>query len=664
MKNIFVSCLLLLCFRSNAQDQRAIDSLLALLQTEKQDTARVNHLNELCYLYGASDLKQALQYADQALTLAQKINWREGIAVSSRYKGTVYLEMGDRKNALPFYKLSVKESEAVNDIEGVVLGYYNLGNIHQHESQFVEAGDYFFKGIKLAETHKHEGLTGQGNYYAAVLFAQQNDYKKSNTYASKALAVTRKLNDFYYQGAILEILGYSYVKQHLYPEAIGSFEDALKAYDSIHHDLGKAKIYSQLVECYPEEPMRQLHYLDLSDSIWMALGAHNSVNAVNNIANRGLIYYWLLTKPESRHDSLGLTESQLRSLSREYLKKGIALGEQNGYQEMMIQHYQFYADILANDKDYKNALAYYKKFVTLKDSVYSQENKNKIAAIESQREIELRDKQIQINGLALKSEKRTRIALIAGALLLLIIGALLYYQNRTRRKTNITLLTLNNELDEANKVKTKFFSILSHDLRSPITNLVNFLHLQKEAPGLFTPEQTEKHRQQLTGSAENLLDTMEAMLLWSKSQMERFSPQKKLIPVDDLFSYVQKQLPESNIRFIFSNTEKLSVSSDEDYLKTIMYNLTANAIKALAKTNDPFIEWKAVMADNKVALSITDNGAGIHQEQLDALYNKNAVVGTRHGLGLHLIRDLAEAINCRITVKSDAGQGTSFLLQV
>jgi signal transduction histidine kinase len=52
--------------------------------------------------------------------------------------------------------------------------------------------------------------------------------------------------------------------------------------------------------------------------------------------------------------------------------------------------------------------------------------------------------------------------------------------NLIRKKTNTTLLHLNNELDEANKIKAKFFAIISHDLRSPIANLVSFLNLKKD----------------------------------------------------------------------------------------------------------------------------------------------------------------------------------------
>jgi signal transduction histidine kinase len=305
-----------------------------------------------------------------------------------------------------------------------------------------------------------------------------------------------------------------------------------------------------------------------------------------------------------------------------------------------------------------------KQYQVLHDSLYSQENKNKIAGLESQREIDLKEQQLQTNKLALSNAKRTRVALIAGAALLFIIGSLLFYQNRTRRKTNTTLLQLNSKLDEANKIKTRFFAILSHDLRSPIANLINFLHLQKEEPETFDKEQAGQHQQKLTATAENLLDTMEALLLWSKSQMEHFAPRQKVVPVAGLFEYIQKQLPENRpVSISFHDPEQLSVSTDEDYLKTIMYNLTCNALNALQNTPDGKISWEAWQKDNQVMLRITDNGPGIQNEQMDALYNENAVMGIRHGLGLHVVRDLAKAIQCTVSVLPVANGGTRFILE-
>ena len=158
---------------------------------------------------------------------------------------------------------------------------------------------------------------------------------------------------------------------------------------------------------------------------------------------------------------------------------------------------------------------------------------------------------------------------------------------------------------------------------------------------------------------------MESMLLWSKGQMETFKPTKSQIQVDDLFLYVQKYFANINdIEFNFSNPQKLSVFTDENYLKTIMHNLTANAIKILKDKPNATIDWSCYEKDNQIILSIKDNGAGTNKEQVKALFEESNTVNTKTGLGLHIIRDLAKAIDCVIKMDTQNNVGTTFFLAI
>ena len=105
----------------------------------------------------------------------------------------------------------------------------------------------------------------------------------------------------------------------------------------------------------------------------------------------------------------------------------------------------------------------------------------------------------------------------------------------------------------------------------------------------------------------------------------------------------------------FSAAPGLMVSTDENYLRTIMQNLTSNAIRALKNTPNASIEWKAQKDGNTTLISITDNGPGIGAEQAKALFDDRIVNNEKSGLGLHLIRDLAKAIQYKIAVQSEQG---------
>jgi C4-dicarboxylate-specific signal transduction histidine kinase len=130
-----------------------------------------------------------------------------------------------------------------------------------------------------------------------------------------------------------------------------------------------------------------------------------------------------------------------------------------------------------------------------------------------------------------------------------------------------------------------------------------------------------------------------------------------------LFLYIQNFFSADNkIGIQFNDPFLISIQTDLHFLQTIMQNLTANAIKALENTPHASIEWKAWQQDGNTFLSIKDNGKGTSREQLQALYDEKAGMGSRNGLGLHIIRDLAKAIGCGIELNSGYQQGTEFIL--
>jgi C4-dicarboxylate-specific signal transduction histidine kinase len=145
--------------------------------------------------------------------------------------------------------------------------------------------------------------------------------------------------------------------------------------------------------------------------------------------------------------------------------------------------------------------------------------------------------------------------------------------------------------------------------------------------------------------------------------MESFKPRIEHIAIQNLFDYIQKSFEQTEqVTIKYSTAPGMLVLADENYLRVIMQNLTANAIAALKNTPDAIIEWNATQDDDKTILSITDNGPGISGEQAKALFEDNIGVNAKNGFGLHLIKDLAKAIRYKISVQSQPGMGTTFTL--
>jgi C4-dicarboxylate-specific signal transduction histidine kinase len=118
----------------------------------------------------------------------------------------------------------------------------------------------------------------------------------------------------------------------------------------------------------------------------------------------------------------------------------------------------------------------------------------------------------------------------------------------------------------------------------------------------------------------------------------------------------------SQTRISLDCDASLEVKTDEDYLKTIIRNLTANALNAVREVENPVVHWRAWLENGMVRLSVTDNGPGIDEAQATALFAEDEVRGVKSGLGLHLVRDLANAIGWTISVDKPKTAGTMFVL--
>jgi signal transduction histidine kinase len=657
MKQFLILLFLFSCDQSFAQKkgQALIDSLDGELPKMKEDSFKAKIYNRIAQTYEVINPLKCFSYAEKGLALAEKLHWKRGIA---NFNNNLGLYTSDTGNSV-LARVYLEKSYALNGEMGNKFqqanNLINIGRTYQFESDFTNANANYFMALAIAEALKNNDLASwvTGNITSAY-FSQQN-YTKSAEYGQMTIKyATLAGNTRNLSRAYQHLAGTIHMQKDT-AGAIVYLEKAIKICEETNDKVGLSDALLNLALEYADFK-KQIAIMLRVDSIMEEINPNSEINLANK-GNLGNSYNQLAKQSKSPDKEVYMKKAEA------YLLQAKALAEQNASPEYQAHMYTMLSDLEEHKTNYKTALAYYKKATVTNDSLFSQEKKNQIAGLEGKHNIAVKDNEIAINKLMLANQRKTQWGLIAGLALLVIIGGLLYWQSRSRKKTNTTLMVLNNQLDEANKIKARFFSILSHDLRSPIVNLVHFLHLQKDNPDLLSEDQQVVHRQNISDSAEDLLNNMEAMLLWSKEQMENFRPNIKSIPVTDLFEYIKKFAGQTDkVSISFSAAPGLMVSTDENYLRTIMQNLTSNAIRALKNTPNASIEWKAQKDGNTTLISITDNGPGIGAEQAKALFDDRVVNNEKSGLGLHLIRDLAKAIQYKIAVQSEQGRGTTFTL--
>ncbi|HMH22282.1 MAG TPA: tetratricopeptide repeat-containing sensor histidine kinase [Puia sp.] len=660
MKYTFLICLAFLCGNLSAQKkgQPLVDSLESELPKMKEDSNKVSLMYLIAQKTMFTNSDEAFVYSEKGLQLAEKLDWKKGIAKLHNILGLMIGDTGNNVLAKEHFEKSYALNKELGSKIDQVNNLNNIGRAYNRESDYANAIDHYFKALTLAEELKNpDKIALVGTNITATYFAQQN-YPKATEYAELTLKNAELAKSPDNMGKALSQLGV--IKMDMKDSAAAKIylNRAYKIYDSMGNQQQVAGVLANLAELEYPNYQRSIAIMLKAQAIYDAKSPAY-VGSIDNIANLGQYYYALAMQSLPAEKSLYLKRSE------EYLLRGIALSKQTSNSETLANISRSLVDLEEARGNYQVALENYKTYSTINDSLFSQGKKNEISGLEGKHNIAIKDNEIAINQLKLADQRRTQLGLLAGLLLFGIIGGLLYWQSRNRKRTNTTLMVLNNQLDEANKVKARFFGILSHDLRSPVANLLHFLHLQKNDPDLLSEEQRSQHQQRISQSAEDLLETMESMLLWSKEQMENFKPQIRSIAIGDLFDYLQKFFAQTgHVRLRFSHDPGMMVPADENYLRIIMQNLTSNAIRALKNTPDALIEWKARKDGNNTMLSITDNGPGISADQVKALYDDSVTANAKNGFGLHLIRDLAKAIRYKISIQSQPGMGTTFTLSV
>ncbi len=222
------------------------------------------------------------------------------------------------------------------------------------------------------------------------------------------------------------------------------------------------------------------------------------------------------------------------------------------------------------------------------------------------------------------------------------------------------------ELKELNGVKDKLFSIISHDLRTPIYSLRNlFANMEKyDLPG----EEIKLLLPDIVSDLNYTTSLMENLLQWSRSQMSGAQVNMQLIEVAELIEEVKKLLRlQAQAKNVYLNSrieETVYIFADKDMMNLVLRNLVSNAIKFTPENGEICIG--ASQTNEGIELFVQDTGTGIPEENLGKLFGDDfyTTKGTANeagtGLGLILCKEFLQKNGGDISVQSHMGKGSKF----
>lgn len=255
-----------------------------------------------------------------------------------------------------------------------------------------------------------------------------------------------------------------------------------------------------------------------------------------------------------------------------------------------------------------------------------------------------------------------------------IVGSFGMFADITKRKAVEEELRRTSEaLHKALAEKDMFFSIIAHDLRSPMTGLLGFVRMFSESARAFSREQLQELAPRLKQSAENLFTLLENLLEWATMQRgaSRFEPEDQSLEgvISTNIELARPAADQKDIALHTSVESGLRVHADRQMLNTMLRNLIANAIKFTNPGGT--VTVSATQDGDSVQIRVQDDGIGMDREmavKIFAIDQKTTRAGTRGerstGLGLILCKEFAEKHGGRIDVESRPGVGSTFTISL
>lgn len=244
-------------------------------------------------------------------------------------------------------------------------------------------------------------------------------------------------------------------------------------------------------------------------------------------------------------------------------------------------------------------------------------------------------------------------------------------------KNETFLRNTNEELKKLNEMKDRFFSIVSHDLRSPFAGILTMTDIIKNHANTFSKEELISMLQSLNETAQQTYKFIEDLLEWSRSQMGRIQMN---IVEEDLHTIVTGTIltlkQQAEIKNIEINSRIQSgtfAMFDKNMMATIVRNLISNAIKFTPKGGKITLKAEAIEKEGKrfIRLAVSDTGVGMTEQQVANLFSLDKVQSTPGtekekgtGLGIMICRDFINKMNGELSVESKLNEGTTFFVDV
>lgn len=603
-----------------------IDTLMVKLASLPPGIERVDILNRIVTQMRERNIFEAVKYGIEARTLAETLEYSAGLELALENLGWIYYRRGIYSDAFEISHRALRIGYETGDSAAIARCLNNVAAINYERAEYKDAikrfSNAYLISSKLGDIHT---AVRSLNNIALSHFSLQNP-DTASYYAYQALDKSQEIvNESYMPAFSYRILGdiaYGYANMEL----------ALQQY---------------------------------SESMRISETSGNYFIQTSTLHRIGRVY-----AKQKRYD---------RAL--EVLHRNVTLSQNNGYANELERTYKLISDINYEKNDIATAFKYLSLHLALHDSLINQRSSERMSLLAAKFESELKQSQIEVltKNAKLKEEEinnqRAWSYFYVGCFVLgLIIAGILYYSNRKIKKINLELKDRKTQVEiqatqlaNINKTKDKLLSIISHDVRGPLSSLKGMLSITQS--GDINSEEFSHLTSQISNQLNAVYDDLGTLLHWTQSQLQGLTVNEETFSMkdvaDEVVSLFAATAQSKNILLVNNIDSGTKVKADINHARLILRNLLSNAIKFTNEGGQVIIENSA--DENFVKVSVCDSGMGIDHHQIPKLFNASAhftKVGTANekgmGVGLLLTKEFVDKNGGSLSVESVPGSGATF----
>ncbi|QKG79586.1 tetratricopeptide repeat-containing sensor histidine kinase [Tenuifilum thalassicum] len=528
--------------------------------------------------------------------------------------------------------------------------------------------------VSLAVKYEKEGNPNNAAFYynkVANEYWNKRELKLASEYFNKALENIRKVGNARGEYVVLNNLGFISTDLQEYDNALNSFNKALDIARTQGERVNICQTYLNISNIYIEKG-------SFADAIKILDKAQTIAQEVNNPKLLRNIYY----NYNKSYEGLKNNEK-----STEYFNLYAVLTKKIQVEEARLRELQAKAMVDSAGKVVEKVSKEKEQTVKILSETASElkEKEQELKKVEKltkeqQMQIDLLNAEMKLRDAIIENQRLLQRIYIIIILFSLALLGVLYYAYIQKRRANRLLEEKNSEISrqrdalsrqadelrELNALKDKLFSIIAHDLRSPLFSLITMLNIARE--GHFTAENFRQILDELSVNVNHTTALLENLLTWAKNQMHGTKVNPINFEVNELVESKIQLLHDAaetkEIKLINSIPHGTFVFADKDMTDIVIRNLISNAIK-FCSSGDKINVW-SFTGGSVVTICVEDTGLGMTEDIKNKLFGTqiSSTPGTNNekgtGLGLILCKEFVEMNGGEIWAESEPGKGSKF----